>query len=122
MPPPNVEPQSHAEPDADLDSFGLSKQDLEPGTAYKFRVAAIDACGRGPWSEVGQFFFLGKRWMKINNLHYNRGPTMERLWGLPTRQSCIHADSPSRSRAVPFPYYEMHVVDYDSIQVSSVYC
>lgn len=25
---------------------------LEPGTAYKFRVAAINSCGRGEWSEV----------------------------------------------------------------------
>ena len=31
------------------------KIDLEPGTAYKLRVAAINACGRGPWSEVSAF-------------------------------------------------------------------
>lgn len=31
------------------------KFDLEPGTAYKFRVAAINTCGRGPWSEVAAF-------------------------------------------------------------------
>lgn len=31
------------------------KFDLEPGTAYKFRVAAINTCGRGPWSEVSAF-------------------------------------------------------------------
>uniref|UniRef100_A0A0P4W925 Host cell factor Kelch-repeats domain-containing protein n=1 Tax=Scylla olivacea TaxID=85551 RepID=A0A0P4W925_SCYOL len=28
---------------------------LQPGTAYKFRVAGINACGRGPWSEVSAF-------------------------------------------------------------------
>jgi len=28
---------------------------LEPGTAYKFRVAAINECGRGPFSEVSAF-------------------------------------------------------------------
>lgn len=28
---------------------------LQPGTAYKFRVAAINSCGRGPWSEVSAF-------------------------------------------------------------------
>ncbi|KAG0730490.1 Host cell factor 1 [Chionoecetes opilio] len=28
---------------------------LHPGTAYKFRVAGINACGRGPWSEVSAF-------------------------------------------------------------------
>ncbi len=27
----------------------------QPGTAYKFRVAGINACGRGPWSEVSAF-------------------------------------------------------------------
>jgi len=31
----------------------LSKKvELQPGTAYKFRVAGINACGRGAWSEV----------------------------------------------------------------------
>lgn len=33
----------------------LIKTDLEPGTAYKLRVAAINACGRGPWSEISAF-------------------------------------------------------------------
>ncbi|XP_071549100.1 host cell factor 2 isoform X2 [Panulirus ornatus] len=28
---------------------------LQPGTAYKFRVAGINVCGRGPWSEVSAF-------------------------------------------------------------------
>ncbi|GMT24710.1 hypothetical protein PFISCL1PPCAC_16007 [Pristionchus fissidentatus] len=31
------------------------KAELEPGTAYKFRVAAINALGRGDWSEVAAF-------------------------------------------------------------------
>lgn len=28
---------------------------LVPGTAYKFRVAGLNACGRGPWSEISAF-------------------------------------------------------------------
>lgn len=31
------------------------KIQLAPGTAYKFRVAGINACGRGPWSEISAF-------------------------------------------------------------------
>ncbi|XP_071495473.1 host cell factor 1-like [Diadema antillarum] len=33
----------------------LKKQELQPGTAYKFRVAGVNACGRGPWSEISAF-------------------------------------------------------------------
>ncbi|KAJ1520078.1 hypothetical protein ONE63_004303 [Megalurothrips usitatus] len=33
----------------------LAKLELESGKAYKFRVAAINSCGRGPWSEVAAF-------------------------------------------------------------------
>ena len=33
----------------------MRKVDLAPGTAYKFRVAGINACGRGAWSEVSAF-------------------------------------------------------------------
>ncbi|RUS85108.1 hypothetical protein EGW08_007113, partial [Elysia chlorotica] len=33
----------------------LKRQELQPGTAYKFRVAGINACGRGPFSEVSAF-------------------------------------------------------------------
>ncbi|XP_046658723.1 host cell factor 1-like isoform X3 [Homalodisca vitripennis] len=46
-------------PDITVDNLpdysGAIKLDLEPGTAYKFRVAAINTCGRGPWSEVSAF-------------------------------------------------------------------
>ncbi|VDD74692.1 unnamed protein product [Mesocestoides corti] len=31
------------------------KISLAPGTAYKFRVAGLNACGRGPWSEISAF-------------------------------------------------------------------
>lgn len=34
------------------DYSNLPRITLEPGTAYKFRVAAINTCGRGEWSEV----------------------------------------------------------------------
>ncbi|XP_066473703.1 host cell factor 1 isoform X2 [Tiliqua scincoides] len=33
----------------------FKKQELQPGTAYKFRVAGINACGRGPFSEISAF-------------------------------------------------------------------
>ncbi|XP_060109185.1 LOW QUALITY PROTEIN: host cell factor 1 [Heteronotia binoei] len=37
------------------DHSQLKKQELQPGTAYKFRVAGINACGRGPFSEISAF-------------------------------------------------------------------
>ncbi|KAK7102658.1 hypothetical protein V1264_020848 [Littorina saxatilis] len=37
------------------DHSDLKKQELQPGTAYKFRVAGMNACGRGPFSEVSAF-------------------------------------------------------------------
>lgn len=33
----------------------MTKIQLEPGTAYKFRVAGLNSCGQGPWSEVSAF-------------------------------------------------------------------
>lgn len=38
---------------------GRTKLQLEPGTVYKFRVAAVNSCGKSAWSEVS-FFFLQK--------------------------------------------------------------
>ncbi|XP_026323467.1 host cell factor 1-like isoform X2 [Hyposmocoma kahamanoa] len=37
----------------DLSAFGTTP--LEHGTAYKFRIAAINSCGRGEWSEESAF-------------------------------------------------------------------
>lgn len=31
------------------------KIDIQPGTAYKLRIAAVNACGRGEWSEISAF-------------------------------------------------------------------
>ncbi|KFQ26891.1 Host cell factor 2, partial [Merops nubicus] len=33
----------------------LKKQDLFPGTTYRFRVAAINGCGVGPFSKISEF-------------------------------------------------------------------
>ncbi|MEQ2263042.1 Host cell factor 1 [Xenotaenia resolanae] len=33
----------------------MKKMELQPGTAYKFRVAGINACGRGTFSEISAF-------------------------------------------------------------------
>lgn len=37
------------------DYSGLHKRSLLPGVAYKFRVAAINACGLGEWGDVSAF-------------------------------------------------------------------
>lgn len=37
------------------DYSSMKKVDLQPGTAYKFRVAGINICGRGSFSEVSAF-------------------------------------------------------------------
>ncbi|UJR10483.1 hypothetical protein I4U23_014687 [Adineta vaga] len=43
----------------DLDSLQVhnlvKKVDLEPGVIYKLRIAAVNSCGRGPWSEAAAF-------------------------------------------------------------------
>lgn len=33
----------------------MKRMELQPGTAYKFRVAGINACGRGTFSEISAF-------------------------------------------------------------------
>lgn len=45
-------PQEDAAPP---DHSQLKRQELQPGTAYKFRVAGLNACGRGPFSDVSAF-------------------------------------------------------------------
>ena len=42
----------------DLNSLltsGWRRVDLLPGCAYRFRIAAINSVGRGPWSEFSAF-------------------------------------------------------------------
>uniref|UniRef100_A0A6Q2XGA9 Host cell factor 1 n=1 Tax=Esox lucius TaxID=8010 RepID=A0A6Q2XGA9_ESOLU len=46
-----VEDDSGAVPDYNQ----MKKMELQPGTAYKFRVAGINACGRGSFSEISAF-------------------------------------------------------------------
>jgi hypothetical protein len=46
---------SNLKPDSDVCKdmeFIKKRMELQPGATYKFRVAAINSCGRGPWSEV----------------------------------------------------------------------
>ena len=39
-----------------LQGHNLAKKvDLEPGIIYKLRIAAVNSCGRGPWSEAAAF-------------------------------------------------------------------
>uniref|UniRef100_H2YCT4 Fibronectin type-III domain-containing protein n=1 Tax=Ciona savignyi TaxID=51511 RepID=H2YCT4_CIOSA len=50
-----LEKVDQADPDAVDVNGTLRKVLLEPGTAYKFRVAALNECGRGPFSDVSAF-------------------------------------------------------------------
>ncbi|KAL1766020.1 host cell factor 1 isoform X3 [Sigmodon hispidus] len=53
--PPDDAVQSDDDSGMVPDYSQLKKQELQPGTAYKFRVAGINACGRGPFSEISAF-------------------------------------------------------------------
>lgn len=44
-----------SEIDLEGDESLSKKVELQPGTAYKFRVAGMNACGRGAWSEISAF-------------------------------------------------------------------
>ncbi|XP_073323526.1 host cell factor 1a [Pagrus major] len=48
---------SHGDDDSGImpDYSQMKKMELQPGTAYKFRVAGINACGRGSFSEISAF-------------------------------------------------------------------
>ncbi|GIY10346.1 host cell factor 1 [Caerostris darwini] len=54
-----LSPESVGKKNGESDTFpdiaNLKKLELQPGTAYKFRVAGVNSCGRGPWSEVSAF-------------------------------------------------------------------
>lgn len=40
---------------ADGEYKGMRKTELQPGTAFKFRVAGINVCGRGSYSDIAAF-------------------------------------------------------------------
>ncbi|KAL0109542.1 hypothetical protein PUN28_014537 [Cardiocondyla obscurior] len=52
---PGDEPLDITQPLTMDDFKGRVKVTLEPGTAYKFRVAAVNSCGQSDWSEVAAF-------------------------------------------------------------------
>ncbi len=51
----NVKEFSLATNSEETKNLQIIKKQLESGVTYKFRVAAINACGRGNWSEVASF-------------------------------------------------------------------
>ncbi|KAM4754370.1 LOW QUALITY PROTEIN: host cell factor 1 [Cyanocitta cristata] len=53
--PPEDAPPPDEEGTGVPDHSQLRRQELQPGTAYKFRVAGLNACGRGPFSELSAF-------------------------------------------------------------------
>uniref|UniRef100_A0A8C3UXT7 Host cell factor 1 n=1 Tax=Catharus ustulatus TaxID=91951 RepID=A0A8C3UXT7_CATUS len=53
--PPEDGPVPDDDPSGVPDHSQLRRQELQPGTAYKFRVAGLNACGRGPFSELSAF-------------------------------------------------------------------
>ncbi|XP_049649314.1 LOW QUALITY PROTEIN: host cell factor 1 [Accipiter gentilis] len=53
--PPEDAPPADEDGTAIPDHSQLRRQELQPGTAYKFRVAGLNACGRGPFSDLSAF-------------------------------------------------------------------
>ncbi|XP_030921675.1 host cell factor 1-like [Geospiza fortis] len=53
--PPDDAPAADDDASGVPDHSQLRRQELQPGTAYKFRVAGLNACGRGPFSELSAF-------------------------------------------------------------------
>ncbi|CDW53853.1 Kelch 5 and Kelch 1 and Kelch 4 and Kelch 3 domai n containing protein [Trichuris trichiura] len=48
--------KEHVDPELfESQKSNMVQVDLLPGVAYRFRVAALNACGRGPWSEFSTF-------------------------------------------------------------------
>eukprot|EP00794_Sanderia_malayensis_P006886 gene6886-7661_t len=52
---PNDAEEDEIDIESDGDFKGMKKASLESGTAYKFRVAGINVCGRGPYSDIAAF-------------------------------------------------------------------
>lgn len=48
-------PEPNEQVDLVTATLGGRRIQLEPGTAYKFRVCAVNGCGTGPWSDVAAF-------------------------------------------------------------------
>ncbi|CAF3025275.1 unnamed protein product [Rotaria socialis] len=70
----------------------VKKVDLEPGVIYKLRIAAVNSCGRGPWSEAAAFkTCLPGAPPAPSNIRITKTPDggAHLSWDAPSNASCL---------------------------------